>query len=208
MAIIIVGGNGKSVGKTSLVCGLIAALPEFHWTAVKVTHHQHTAGAPPLRRISGAGVGSLDSFQTHLSHHSIWEETVPGQATDTARYLAAGAHRALLIAAEDGSLPLDELSAAAGPSANLIFESNTVAAQWEPDLCLGVVGSEVAIKPSFQPFMRRMDAVVVHSAGNALEKEIGTALPLFQLEHFEQLSLEMLAWVRLKLGPNQRPEAA
>jgi hypothetical protein len=201
MPIIVIGGSGKSVGKTSLVCGLIAALPEFHWTAVKITRHKHAAGAPSMRRFTGAWVGNLDRFQARVSHPPIWEETEPGQATDTARYLASGAHRALLVASEDGSFPLDELSAAVGPGANLIFESNTVAARLQPDLCLGVLGPEAEVKPSFQPFMRRMDAAVIHYAGNSLFRQTNPAIPLFQLENLKQLSSEMLTWVRGKLNP-------
>src|SRR6266436_1909073 len=37
MAIIVVGGHTRNIGKTSVVAGLIAALPEMHWTAFKVT---------------------------------------------------------------------------------------------------------------------------------------------------------------------------
>ena len=41
MAVIIVGGSGRNVGKTTLVCSLIAALPEYRWTAVKISAHEH-----------------------------------------------------------------------------------------------------------------------------------------------------------------------
>jgi cobyrinic acid a,c-diamide synthase len=34
MSLIVVGGHSRSVGKTSVVAGLIAALPEFHWSAM------------------------------------------------------------------------------------------------------------------------------------------------------------------------------
>src|SRR5208282_1655489 len=75
MAIIVVGGSSRGVGKTALVCGLIAALPEFRWTAVKITTHDYGKPKP------------------------IWEETRAGQETDSARYLAAGAERAFLATA-------------------------------------------------------------------------------------------------------------
>ena len=39
MTLIVVGGHSRSVGKTSVVAGLIAALPEFGWTAVKITQY-------------------------------------------------------------------------------------------------------------------------------------------------------------------------
>jgi hypothetical protein len=198
VAIIVVGGTGKDVGKTSLVCGLIAALPEFAWTAVKVTRHQHAPGAPSLRHLSGAWVGNLKSSQAPDLENPFWEETKPGQATDTARYLAAGAQRALLVASEDGNLPLDELSAAVGSHTNLIFESNTIATQLKPDLCLGVVGTEAEVKPSFEPFMRWMDAAVVLAGVQAVFAG-SDAMPVFRLVQLERISPEMLGWVRGKL---------
>jgi len=47
MAIVVVGGHSRSVGKTSVVAGLIAALREFNWTALKITQFG-TASAPPM----------------------------------------------------------------------------------------------------------------------------------------------------------------
>jgi molybdopterin-guanine dinucleotide biosynthesis protein len=72
MPIFVVGGSGRSVGKTTLVCGLIAVLPEYRWIAMKITRHVHGERKP------------------------VWEETEPGEGTDTARYLAAGAQQHFL----------------------------------------------------------------------------------------------------------------
>src|SRR5438132_549717 len=41
MAILVIGGHSRSVGKTSVVAGLITALPERRWTAVKITQFGH-----------------------------------------------------------------------------------------------------------------------------------------------------------------------
>ena len=41
MAIVVVGGQSRNVGKTSLVANLIKAVPERRWTAVKITQHEH-----------------------------------------------------------------------------------------------------------------------------------------------------------------------
>jgi hypothetical protein len=180
MAVIVVGGSGKGVGKTSLVCGLIAALPEFRWTAVKVTSHDYG-----------------------ISGH-ILEETQAGQGTDTARYLAAGAHRALLVGSETGKIPLDELWANVGRGADLIFESNTISELLEADLCLGVLGSRADVKPSFEPFMMRMDASVTRAGIIPVLMAVVPALPIFKLAHMERISPEMAAWVRLRLRPALR----
>jgi len=125
MAIIVVGGSSRGVGKTPLVCGLIAALPEFRWTAVKITTHDHGQPKP------------------------IWEETTAGKGTDTARYLAAGAVRAFLATPPMRNHPptrdlppmLDELWPHFGPGTNLIFESNSILEHLQPNLCLLVQGA-------------------------------------------------------------------
>ena len=90
-----------------------------------------------------------------------------------------------------------------GLGADLIFESNTIAGQVETDLCLGVVGPEAEVKPSFEPFMRRMDAAVLAGAPRAIA---GTdpAMPVFRLADLERISPEMLAWVRGRLRPGVR----
>ena len=41
MAVVVVGGHSRNIGKTSVVAGLIARLPEFHWTAFKITQYGH-----------------------------------------------------------------------------------------------------------------------------------------------------------------------
>src|SRR4029077_19447425 len=41
VAQVVIGGHSRSVGKTSVVAGLISALREFHWTAVKITQYGH-----------------------------------------------------------------------------------------------------------------------------------------------------------------------
>src|SRR5271165_2070122 len=129
MAIVVVGGSGRNVGKTSLICGLIAATPEVPWTAVKITSHSHGQPEP------------------------VWEETTPGQGTDTSRFLAAGARRALLMTAEQSELSLAGCAAALGSEGNLIFESNRITTA-EPDLRIGVIGATPeGIKPSFAPFL-------------------------------------------------------
>ena len=41
MAIVVVGGHTRNIGKTSVMAGLIAAMPEKHWTAFKITQFGH-----------------------------------------------------------------------------------------------------------------------------------------------------------------------
>lgn len=173
---LVVAGSGRGVGKTTLVCGLLAALPEFHWTAVKITSHAH-------------GKSSL-----------IWEETAPGQGTDTARYLAAGAQHAFLLTAGDAELPgrTRELQTKAGPGPNLIFESNRILDCVQPDLCLAVEGSGEQ-KPSFLRIAHRIDARVMRADRDQMA---GETEPRFELADLGEISAAMQQWLRARLVRN------
>ena len=178
MAVIVVGGSNRGAGKTALVCGLLSALPEFRWTAVKISSHDHGLPQP------------------------FWEETEPGQQSDTARYLAARARRA-----EQRSLSslLEDLWAKLGPDAHVIFESNQVLHHVQPDLCLAVEGpSENEPKPSFRLVLHQKDAGVKHAERDHV---IAGAKPLFQLASLERISPEMLTWLRQRLADSQRAKA-
>jgi hypothetical protein len=175
MAIVVVGGGGRGAGKTALICGLIRALPEVNWTAVKITTHAHDHTEP------------------------VFEETAAGEGTDTARYLAAGARRALLVTSHEDGLAatvrriLDEHSV----RGNLVFESNSVLHHMQPDLCFAVATDlKGARKASFELVERCCDATV---ALGGHDHVIPGARIHFHLASLERVSPPMLAWVREKL---------
>jgi hypothetical protein len=249
MAIIVVGGSNRGVGKTSLVCGLIAALPEFRWTAVKISTHEHK-----LSVAQGVGNSQAD-LRTNLNlthaHRAsfvrqlfdvraeamtgsrqpapasgpIWEETTPGKETDTARYLAAGAARALLVSAPDGDLsdPLNQLWPRFGRGTNLIFESNSVIHHVRADACLLIHDiAERALplperKQSFLAAVRHADAMVARAkadkvipdglclAGPDQAPEPSSTRPIFHLSSLERLSPELRFWLSLRLEKSSRP---
>ncbi len=184
MAIIVVGGGGRGAGKTALVCGLMRALPEIPWTAVKITTHEHGKATP------------------------IWEETVPGQETDTARYLAAGARRALLVTAGEGELApiVEQILKEASPLANVIFESNSVLRHLRPDICLCAASSPwtepltepwSGLKPSYDLVLERVDAMVERAGHDHI---IEAQKITFRLASLERVSPTMLDWLRERLG--------
>jgi len=175
MAIIVVGGGGRGVGKTALICGLIRALPEISWTAIKVTSHAHDKPTP------------------------IWEETAAGRETDTARYLAAGAKRALLVTADDEALAaiVKEILRDDRSSGGVIFESNRVLRCLDADLCLAAaLRPEGERKPSFDLVEHRMDALV-ELAGH--DHMIAGERLNFHLASLERISAPMVAWLRERL---------
>ena len=78
MKMIMVGGHTRNIGKTSVIEGIIRALPEMNWTAVKVTQFGH-------------GVCSIngEACDCAVTEHrfSISEERKEDSGTDTARFL-------------------------------------------------------------------------------------------------------------------------
>ncbi|HEX4757150.1 MAG TPA: hypothetical protein VH308_04175 [Terracidiphilus sp.] len=181
MAIVVVGGSGRGVGKTTLICGLIAALPERSWIAVKISSHVHGTA------------------------HPMWEEKESGQGTDTARYRTAGARRAFLLSAPDGTAlqrVLDQLWAECEAGANFIFESNRILEYVRPDLCLMVRGGTEP-KPSFLSAVRVADAIVVRAKADQVPSENLAGrrrpIPVFHLASLEQISPAMRNWASEKL---------
>jgi hypothetical protein len=175
VGIIVIGGSGKDVGKTALMCAVIASLREFDWTAVKITGHDYEAGS----------VGSGPAVR---------EEMQAGQETDTGRYLAAGARRALLVTRCGDRAPIEEIRKAIGKDRNVIFESNRIVDVVKPDVCLALMGNGAERKASFERLLRVADAVV--SVGEV--SDVG--MRRFRLESVGQLTAEMLGWLRERLS--------
>ncbi|HEX3162219.1 MAG TPA: hypothetical protein VHQ92_06555, partial [Pseudolabrys sp.] len=123
MAIVVVGGSAKDIGKTALVCAVISGLSEFGWTAVKITGHDY----------------EIDSIS---KGPTIRSELTAGETTDTARYLAAGSRRALLVTRCGPEIPIDEIRAALKDDRNILFESNRIMDAVTPDACLALVGGQ------------------------------------------------------------------
>ncbi|MGD0914446.1 MAG: hypothetical protein ABR928_21340 [Terracidiphilus sp.] len=186
MAIIVVGGSAKDVGKTMLVCGLIAALDSLRWTAVKITSDAHK-GLPP-----------------------IYEEKHAGPESDTARYLAAGADRAFLLTIpqnRDLTEALDEFWPLIGRGANLIFESNLVAGVVNAEACLLVQGDPRAGagKPSYYRAAQFADALVAQGdddrmVADAMKWEGKPRGPIFNLKQLDRISAEMKGWLEKRPG--------
>jgi hypothetical protein len=153
MAIMVIGGQSSDVGKTSVVCGLISAMPERCWTAIKITQCKHTnsSSEPCDCELAGRTV-------------AISEERDAASGTDTARYLAAGAARSLWVRTLPGHLgeAMPSIRAEIAGSTNIIIESNSILHYLEPDLYAIVLDPAVAdFKPSAAQFLDRADALLM-----------------------------------------------
>lgn len=175
MAVIVIGGSGKDVGKTALVCAVIAALREFDWTAVKITGHDYEPGGSGSRTV-------------------IREETRAGLETDTGRYLAVGARRALLVMRSGDAAPIDEIRRVVGADRNVIFESNRIVDVLQVDVCLALVG-EGDRKASFGRLLQRADAVV--STGEP--EDVPDGVRRFRMDSAERLPEKMVEWLRARV---------
>jgi hypothetical protein len=160
VALIVIGGHSRSVGKTSVVAGLISALPEFGWTAVKITQYGHG--------ICSANGGECDCATADHSW-AISEERNRSGESDTSRFLLAGAERALWVRTEQGRLAeaMPELRRRIAGAGNVIIESNSVLKFLRPDLYLTVLDpATIDFKSSAREFLDRAHAVILHNGGS------------------------------------------
>ncbi len=154
MAIVVVGGHTRNVGKTSVVAGLIAALPDRQWTAFKVTQFGHG--------ICSANGGPCDC-ETDAHTVAVTEERTGNSGTDSARFLSAGAVRSFWVRTRQGQLAeaMPRVRKELALAANAIVESNSILRFLKPDLYLTVLDSEIGdFKSSAQYFLDRADAVL------------------------------------------------
>jgi hypothetical protein len=161
MATVVIGGHSRNLGKTSVVAGLIAALPEYKWTAVKITQFGH-------------GVCSVngESCDCATDEHTqaISEEKSRAGESDTSRFLVAGAARSLWVRTKQGWLAeaMPDFRARLGDNKNVIIESNSVMKFLRPDLYIPVLDFNTAdFKDSAREFLDRADAVILHEAKSA-----------------------------------------
>ncbi len=127
MAIVVIGGHSRSVGKTSVVAGLISALREYDWTAVKITQYGHG--------VCSANGAPCDCATDDHSW-AISEEKDRSGESDTSRFLVAGAARALWVRTEQGRLAeaMPALRQRLERARHVIVESNSVLKFMRPDL--------------------------------------------------------------------------
>jgi len=195
MALIVVGGHSRSVGKTSVVAGLIAALPELHWTAVKITQYGHG--------ICSAN-GELCDCATDDHSWAITEERDHSGESDSSRFLMAGATRSLWVRTRQGMLAeaMPRLRQELAMAENAILESNSVMRFLRPDLYITVLDTATAdFKTSAQAFLDRADAVVLHNgsdqvAWSSVSLKPVAGKPMFRISPPQYVTPELVGFVR------------
>lgn len=159
MKLIVVGGQTRNIGKTSVMAGLIRDLKSFAWTAVKITQH-------------GNGIHSNDGEPSECvpagQAFVLAEEANPRGRADTCRFLGAGARRSLWLRVREGQLAtaLPTLSQALSGDEHVIIESNSILGFLKPTAYLVVLDrARRDFKTSARQFVERADALVHVGAG-------------------------------------------
>ena len=198
MAIVIIGGHSRSVGKTSVVAGLIAALREFDWTAVKITQHGH-----------GICSANGEACDCATADHSwaISEERDRSGESDTSRFLVAGAVRVLWARTEQGRLAeaMPALRKRLEGAGNVIIESNSVLKFLRPSLYLTVLDPSTAdFKNSAREFLDRASAVILHESSDlpawqAVSLKPVVDRPVFRITPPKYVTPEIVNFVRERI---------
>ncbi len=207
MAIVVIGGHSRSVGKTSVVAGLISALREFDWTAVKITQYGHG--------VCSANGAPCDCATDDHSW-AISEEKDRGGESDTSRFLVAGAAKALWVRSEQGRLAeaMPALRRRLEQERNVILESNSVLKFLRPDLYVTVLdpGTE-DFKNSAREFLDRAGAVILHDGPRAGSAWQGVSLkpvaerPVFRITPPPYVTREIVEFVRSSVVTSRKADS-
>jgi hypothetical protein len=200
MAIVVVGGHTRNIGKTSVVAGLIAALSEMNWTAFKVTQFGH-----------GMCSANGEPCDCETAEHTVAvsEERAGGDSTtDSGRYLAAGAARSFWVRTRQGDLSgaMPRIRKEIALAENVVIESNSILRFLRPDLYLSVLDPETPdFKDSAKYFLDRADAVLVaegelgHPEWKGISLKLLEGTPVLPMRPPLYVTGEVVEFVRQRL---------
>ncbi len=146
--ILLVGGSGRNVGKTTFCEKLITKLStEFDVFAIKFSNH--------FEHISSESIVVSKSID-----FQIIEETEFKSGKDSSRYLAAGAKRSFFVVAKENADlgALLEIVSDLPPNFPIIVESGGLLAKIKPGLSVGIEG--FPLKESYSKMLYLFDTRV------------------------------------------------
>jgi hypothetical protein len=199
VAVVVVGGHTRNIGKTSVMAGLIRAMPEMHWTAFKITQFGH-----------GVCSANGEPCDCETADHTIAisEEREIASGTDSSRYLEAGAVRSLWVRTRQGQLAeaMPRVRKEIASAENAIVESNSILRFMKPDVFVSVLDPETKdFKESAKRYLDRADAVVVvgngmdHPAWEGVSLRLIDGAKRFSGSAEEYCSAELVEFVRERL---------
>ncbi len=194
--LIVVGGHSRNIGKTSVVTGIIQALPEWVSAGGGIGHG--------VCSVSGT---SCDCSLVPECPYAISEEshlTIPIRA---ASWLPARRSYWVRTAAGQLANALPAVQEIRAASRNLIVESNSIVEFLTPDLYLVVLDSAQGdFKPSSRRFLNRADACVVierdirEPLWNGVARDAWEGKPRFPVRPPQYVSAALAAFVSERLA--------
>lgn len=204
MAIVVVGGHSRNVGKTSVAAGLIAALSAHNWTAFKITQFGHGRCSLNGEPCDCAPVDRC---------WAITEEIDRSGKSDSSRFLVAGAKRAFWVRTEQGRLheALPAIQRRIAEAENVIIESNSILQFVEPDVYITVLDPATEdFKASAQRFLQQADAVVLHGSESSgrwreVKPEVLQGIPVFRIAPPKYVNPDLAAFTANRLPWAEQP---
>lgn len=199
--LIVVGGQYRKVGKTTLIVDIIRATSDVLWTAAKITPH-----AELHCPVNGLDCGCGPAEHTF----SILDEADRSGRTGTSRYLLAGAQRSLWVQTKDGCVQdvLGPLAETLQDSKNVIVESDALVKFWHPTVFLMVLDPKMAnFKSSAREVMALADGFVFRSPLQypIFSETLGESTPRFLQPIGHPLPPELQSFVMHPFGPSGHP---
>ena len=195
MTTIVVGGHSRNVGKTSVAVAIIAAWPEYPWTAVKMSSHWHDDEAVSDRK-NVEEICRVD------------EEYDRDSTADTGRFFAAGASRSFWVRIRQGCMEqaMPQLRPVLDSNPYVLVESNGIVRHIQPSLYLMVHRYDIEeYKDSARETIRHAHAVVaVNYSGSAspwkgIPADIISGIPIFPVPDPHVLPQDLIEFIRLRL---------
>jgi hypothetical protein len=196
MAIVVVGGHSRNIGKTSVVAGLITALAAYSWTAFKITQLEQGEGLFDDKPCDSVGERTC---------WAITEERDRSGKSDSSRFLVAGAKSAFWVRTEQGRLEeaMPAIQQKFAEAEDVIIESNSILEFIHPDLYITVLDPATEdFKTSAQKYLDRADAVVLHDSGEPRWQGISpdlNARPIFRIVPPQYVNADLVEFVAQRL---------
>jgi hypothetical protein len=206
--VVVIGGHTRNIGKTSVVCGVIRALPDWNWTAIKIKQYGHGK----CSRDGGPCACADPEHSIAISEENGASASSPASpSSDSGRFLAAGAARAFWIRtlADELNEAMPEIHRIIAASGNTIIESNSVLQFLKPDIYAMVLnGSLPDFKASSLRLLDRANVLVATSDAPLAWPEVPPALlrnkPKFIAPPPSYQSAEFIDFIQSKIAVRSR----
>lgn len=149
--ILLIGGNGQNVGKTTFICNIIKEHSSTHnIIAIKTSNHFHEIATQDIV------IAKNDDF-------IITKETSKSTGKDTARMLNAGAKEVFFIQSNDIHIgkAFDIIYKIIDKNKLIICESVSLRTYFHPSIFIGLISSKNFIISDKKSILKKTDFLIV-----------------------------------------------